>query len=87
MVYGAITAGDRRMSLASEMRKLIRREADQFGAGVRFGVTGGNHQVATFSRAGRTRKLFFSMTPSDFRAPRRIRADAVRTLRSMESPD
>lgn len=67
----------------TECADAVRDIAYKAGARVTIGTTGGNHQVAVFALNGRTRKLFFSGTPSCQFAIHHIKGDARRTLRAM----
>lgn len=54
------------------------------GASCHVGFTRGGHQVAVLNFNGKTRKVFMSSTPSDYRTFRNIERDVRKVLREMK---
>lgn len=53
------------------------------GAKVSFGITGSSHQVAEIAFGNRSRKVFFSMTPSCRHAHKQAARNARRVLQEL----
>jgi hypothetical protein len=60
--------------------------AEQAGAKVRFGFSGRSHQVAEIELRGRTRKVYFSCSPSDRNGYKQAAKAARRVLAELSSP-
>jgi hypothetical protein len=53
------------------------------GVTCRIGQTRGGHQVAVITFKGRVQRVFFSATPSDWRALKNTRSEVRRALRNL----
>jgi len=72
----------------SQHEAMVRKVAAEFGANIiAVGTTGGGHRYAVITRAGKRRKVFFSATPSDYRADRNLVSTVRRVVRSMAATD
>jgi len=68
-----------------EIRNVAIQTATMAGASCNVGLTRGGHQVAILSLNGRTRKVFFSTSPSDRRALMHVRSNVRHALRLLEA--
>jgi hypothetical protein len=66
-----------------DLRRLLTDEAAPYGARVRIEKTNGSHLKSTFSVGEREAYMVSAYTPSDWRASRKVRADARRILRNL----
>lgn len=66
--------------MSRQTKRMLEELASAHGVDVEF-ATGGKHNVARFISGNRERKVFFSISPSDYRAEQNIRRDALRVFR------